>query len=96
MSHRRGNAQVKPIATPLGYRGQQVLEYIEAAIHHHERAPSYAQIADDLGMSSIADVCNVIRRLERRGLLNRRDTGTRHRQGWHLPVIVLTRTTQTT
>ena len=83
--------QSKPVATPLGYRGQQVLEYIEAAIQHHERAPSYAQIADALGMSSVADVCNVVRRLERRGLLRRTDTGSRHRRGWHSPVIELAR-----
>ena len=73
----------------LGYRGQQVLEYVSTAIEQGERPPSYAMIADRLGMNSIADVCNVVRRLERRGFLQRADTGSRHRQGWHQPVIVV-------
>lgn len=75
--------------THLGYRGQQVLEYVTATIEQGQRSPSYAMIADQLGMNSIADVCNVVRRLERRGFLQRADTGTRHRRGWHQPVIVV-------
>jgi SOS-response transcriptional repressor LexA len=75
----------------LGYRGRQVLEYVTSAIEAEQRSPSYAMIADALGMNSIADVCNVVRRLEQRGYLQRRDTGTRHRKGWHNPVIVVVR-----
>lgn len=78
---------------PLGFRGQQVLQYVELAIETDRRPPSYAMIADALGMNSIADVCNVVRRLERRGFLHRSDTGARHRQGWHMPVVFLTPTT---
>jgi len=77
----------------LGYRGQQVLLIVTQTIAAGQRPPSYAMIADALGMNSIADVCHVVRRLERRGLLRRQDTGSRHRQGWHGPVIRLTPTT---
>lgn len=72
----------------LGFRGQQVLALVNATIEPGSLPLSYAMIADRLGMSSVADVCNVVRRLEKRGLLRRCDTGTRHRQGWHQPVIV--------
>lgn len=73
----------------LGYRGRQVLGYIQAVAEQNGRPPSYTMIADDLGMSSVSDVCNVVRRLEKRGLLSRTDTGSRHRQGWHMPVLVV-------
>lgn len=73
----------------LGYRGQQVLAFVVATTEAGRRPPSYAMIADQLGMNSISDVCNVVRRLEKRGLLTRSDTGTRQRRGWHQPVIVV-------
>lgn len=72
---------------PLGFRGRQVLHIVTLAMAAGQRSPSYANIADALGMNSIADVCNVVRRLERRGLLARSDTGSRHRRGWHQSVI---------
>lgn len=75
----------------LGFRGQQVLEYVETEIAAGRRPPSYAQIADALGMNSTADVCNVVRRLEQRGYLKRSDIGARHRRGWHRPVLVMVR-----
>jgi DNA-binding Lrp family transcriptional regulator len=73
----------------LGYRGRQVLALIRAASENGERPPSYAMIATQLGMGSVADVCNVVRRLEKRGLLKRCDTGSRYRRGWHHPVVEL-------
>lgn len=82
------------MAQALGYRGQQVLDFIAA--HKGRRPPSYAAIADALGMSSTADVCNVVRRLEKRGYVRRCDTGTRHRMGWHEPVLIVVELTQTT
>lgn len=75
----------------LGYRGQQVLDYVSLTVASGERPPSYAMIADALGMNSTADVCNVVRRLEKRGYLQRCDTGARQRQGWHAPVVMLVR-----
>lgn len=79
---------------PLGYRGRQVLALVTAAAEQGQRPPSYAMIAELLGMGSKVDVCLVVRRLEKRGLLLRADTGTRHRRGWHQPVIETTQTTQ--
>lgn len=75
----------------LGYRGQQVLLIVTDAVNRGQRPPSYAMIANALSMN-VTDVCNVVRRLERRGLVTRADTGSRHRMGWHRPVII----TQTT
>lgn len=72
----------------IGFRGQQVLRVVTVAIEAGQRPPSYAMIAHTLGMNSTADVCHVVRRLERRGLIHRRDTGSRHQQGWHEPVIL--------
>lgn len=71
----------------LGYRGGQVIAYIAAEIDRSGRPPSYAMIAKHLGMTNAANVCHVVRRLEKRGLLKRNDTGSRHRRGWHQPVI---------
>jgi len=73
----------------IGYRGQQVLDYVIAASAANRRPPSYTEIADALGMGSVANVAHVVRRLERRGLLRRADTGSRYRKGWHKPVIVV-------
>lgn len=75
------------MAKALGYRGSQVMLIVNTATAANQRPPSYAMIASALGMGSIADVCNVVRRLERRGLLARADTGSRHRRGWHQSVI---------
>lgn len=75
--------------TMLGYRGGQVIAFISAEVERSGRPPSYAMIADALGISSTADVCNIVRRLEKRGLLKRTDTGSRYRRGWHQPVIEL-------
>ena len=80
-------AKAEPPPRQLGFRGKQVLEIVTLAITTNQRPPSYAMIANALGMNSIADVCNVVRRLERRGHLARCDTGTRMRRGWHMPVI---------
>ena len=74
----------------LGYRGQQVLAVVLRAIEQGQRPPSYAMIANELGMGSVSDVRAVVCRLERRGYLKRADTGSRHRKGWHQPVIVAT------
>lgn len=72
----------------LGFRARQIYEFVRDAFHAERPTPSYAKIANALGMNSISDVCNVVRRLERRGLLSRCDTGSRHRRGWHQSVIL--------
>lgn len=74
----------------LGFRGFQVLAYVQDQIEHAGRAPTYAMIRDALGMTCKADVCNVVRRLERRGLLSRVSNGkVRRSTGWYNPVIRL-------
>lgn len=77
-----------PRTTPLGYRGRQILDYVQVTIERRGYAPTYAMIGDKLGMTQ-ADVCNAVHRLERRGLLRRRSIGVRKNRGWHEPVIVL-------
>lgn len=73
----------------LGYRGRQVLAYIQVEVERTGRPPSYAMIATELGISTISDVSHIVRRLEKRGLLKRSDTGSRYRRGWHVPVVEL-------
>lgn len=73
----------------LGYRAQQVLDYIAARLERDGAPPSYGMIADALGFATTQDVRAVIQRLERRGYLHRRSVGVRRNRGWHRPVIVL-------
>jgi SOS-response transcriptional repressor LexA len=77
----------RPAPQHLGFRGLQVLRFVEARLSAGKRAPSYAEIAVHLGFSSISDVGKVVRRLEKRGHLSRSSTGSRYRRGWHQPVI---------
>lgn len=55
----------------LGYRCHQVLNYVTRMIEEENTVPSYAMIADALGISTKGKVCEIVRRLERRGLLSR-------------------------
>lgn len=55
----------------LGYRAVQVLEFVRLTIESDGQAPSYDMIRDELGISSKAKVSDIVRRLERRGLLKR-------------------------
>ena len=59
----------------LGYRSVQVLEFVRLTIERDGIAPSYRMIMDELGISSRAKVCDVVKRLEKRGLLSRVGTG---------------------
>ena len=59
----------------LGYRGFQVLAYVEEVIALEGRAPSYAMIAATLGFRDRSKVCKVVDRLERRGLISRVGSG---------------------
>ena len=65
-----------------------MLGLIKQRVERKGEAPSYRAIADALDMS-VPDVCNVVRRLERRGLLKRRAVGARKNQGWHKSVVEL-------
>lgn len=59
----------------LGYRGVQVLAYVRTSIAEQGRAPSYEMICDKLGISTRAKVCEVVKRLEKRGLISRVGSG---------------------
>jgi SOS-response transcriptional repressor LexA len=59
----------------LGFRGRQVLAFVRQCIAQEGRAPSYEMIAEELRFNDRADVCRVIQRLERRGLVSRVGAG---------------------
>ena len=61
-------ASAAPTNRVLGYRGQQVHEFVTNWYEQHGRCPSYGTIRDMFGFSSKQDVYNVMRRLEQRGL----------------------------
>lgn len=59
----------------LGYRMFQVNEYVQVIIASDGIAPSYDMICDALGISNRSKVADIIKRLEKRGLLSRVGTG---------------------
>lgn len=63
----------------IGYRGRQVLAYVRETINAEGQPPSYGMICDELGFSDRADVCKVVQRLERRGLVRRAGEGRARR-----------------
>lgn len=68
----------------LGFRQYQVIQFVRSYHREHGIAPSYTIIRDELDFSSTADVCNVVRRLEKRGgYLSR--TGNRRVRRIRLP-----------
>lgn len=63
----------------LGYREQQVLQLVASDLAGAGRVRSYRAIAEALGMSQRSHVCDVMGRLERRGLLIRIGAGPQWR-----------------
>lgn len=59
----------------LGYREVQVLRYVEATIATEGRSPSYRMIDDKLDLHGKGNVANIVKRLERKGLLSRAGCG---------------------
>lgn len=59
----------------LGYRAFQVLAYVEQTIASEGRAPSYGMIANELGLRGRNDVCRIVKRLEKRGVVSRVGAG---------------------
>ena len=55
----------------LGYRGLQVLNYVEQTIASEGIAPSYAMIANELGIATRGEVAKIVKRLEGRGAIFR-------------------------
>lgn len=73
-----GNAQ-RRAPRELGYRGHQVLAFVRTTIATHGQAPSYRMICEELGISTKGEVCTIVDRLEKRGLLRRVGAGRVHR-----------------
>lgn len=63
----------------LGYRGTQVLLFVRQTKRKTGQVPSYCEIRDALGFNDRAEVCRVIERLERKGLLRRAGDGRQRR-----------------
>lgn len=59
----------------LGYRGVQVLEFVRRTVAEEGTVPSYSMICDELGISNKGKVCEIVGRLEKRGLLHRAGHG---------------------
>ena len=59
----------------LGYRETQILHLVGADLAERGSVRSYEAIAAALGMRHRSNVCNIIGRLERRGLVRRCDQG---------------------
>lgn len=59
----------------LGYRSSQVLAFVHAQLQTEGIAPSYGMICDELGINGRHKVNDIIKRLERRGLLSRVGSG---------------------
>ena len=59
----------------LGYRGQQVLQYVRTAISEEGQAPSYRMICDQLGIATKGEVSQIVAALERRALIARVGSG---------------------
>jgi predicted transcriptional regulator of viral defense system len=58
----------------LGYRCHQVLQFIRARTAIDGCAPSYGMIRDEFGIDK-CKVADIVKRLEKRGLLSRVGTG---------------------
>ena len=56
---------------------KQILEFIEAFIKENDYAPSYREIADNFGFSSVATVAEHVENLKNKGYLTSDDTGYR-------------------
>lgn len=63
----------------LGYRGAQVLDYIETTLAETRSPPSYAMIREAFGFHDDAGVSRVVQRLERRGFIRRIGAGRSRR-----------------
>lgn len=59
----------------LGFRAVQVLAYVRVTIELRGYSPSYGEIRDALGFNDKCDVRDVVKRLERRGLMSRAGVG---------------------
>jgi SOS-response transcriptional repressor LexA len=59
----------------LGYREAQVYAFIQETLAADGLAPSYAMIVERFGLAHKGHVCEIVKQLERRGLLSRVGSG---------------------
>ena len=52
-----------------------MLNYVQATIAAEGMAPSYGMIRDELGIATKGEVCKIVSRLERRGVISRVGSG---------------------
>lgn len=62
---------------PLTKRQREILEYLRSFITKHEYAPSYREIADHFGYSSVATVAEHIESLKQKGYLENEENMAR-------------------
>jgi SOS-response transcriptional repressor LexA len=59
----------------LGYREFQVVKYVHETIAVEGIAPSYRMIKEALGITTKGEVCRIVGKLEKRGILRRAGRG---------------------
>lgn len=65
------------MSEPLTRRQKEVLEYLRSFINKHDYAPSYREIADSFGFSSVATVSEHIDSLKSKGYLENEENMAR-------------------
>lgn len=65
------------MSEPLTRRQKEVLEYLRSFINKHDYAPSYREIADSFGFSSVATVSEHIDSLKNKGYLENEENMAR-------------------
>lgn len=63
--------EAKEVCMPLTKRQKQILDHIEAFIDAHGYAPSFEEIAEEFGYSSLATVHEHLSNLERKGYIRK-------------------------
>jgi len=64
-----------------GRRKTQVLQFIVDTLNAGHEPPSYGMICTELNITSRADVCRIVQRLERDGFITRSGIGRQRRIG---------------
>lgn len=70
---------VREAPRDLGFRGRQVLAFIQSVMDRTGDPPSYSMIADEFGFNDNSHVRQVVVRLEQRGLVQRSGSGRSRR-----------------
>lgn len=65
------------MSEPLTRRQKEILEYLRTFINKHDYAPSYREIADHFGFSSVATVAEHVESLKEKGYLENEENMAR-------------------